>query len=571
MKDKIAVARGLQQADLVIKNAKIVNVFAGTIEIGDIAIASGEIVGIGQYESDCEIDANGKFVLPGLIDTHVHIESSMLCPEEFLALVIPKGVTTFIADPHEIANVCGEKGVDYMVKASANMPADVKFMLPSCVPATPFETAGAVIDAEKTSKMIRSAKLFGLGEMMNFPGVIQADAEVLGKIQAAKSVHKHIDGHAPGVSGNDLNAYILTGIGTDHECTTTAEMKEKLNRGMYIQIRQGSATRDLETLLPAVTAKNLRRMLFCTDDRHVDDLLEQGQLDYSIRLAVKCGMDPIDAITIATLNAAECYGLKDRGAIAPGYRADLVIADDLKNFTAETVIQAGKVVAQQGKLVEAYRKYRPKSVLHTVHLTKPLTANDFEIPVQSNRLKVMRVIPKSVITNVQVETVPVRDGKVDVSALKGINLLAVVERHHNTGRIGHGLIANYGIQNGAVATTVAHDSHNIIVVGSDTESMAKAANLLQESGGGIAVVHATEQKSYVLPLSIAGLMSTWPAEKVYKSLKKLLQVVYKMGVNRELEPFMTLSFLALPVIPYVKITDLGLFDLAQFRHVALEE
>ena len=568
MKNLIDAAMGKIKPQKVLKGGNVVNVFSGKVEKTDVAIMDGRIVGLGEYDGIVNIDVSGKYIIPGLIDTHLHIESTMLTPAEFFKAIIPYGTTTVIADPHEIANVLGVDGVKYMIHQSVGLPINAHFMLPSCVPATFFESAGAVIDAKLTKKHIGDKDIFGLGEFMNFVGVINGAEECIGKLTAAHDEGKIIDGHAPNLTGKELNAYVAAGIKTEHECTTVEDMQNKIDRGMYIQLRQGSATRNVETLVKGITAQNMRRCVFCTDDRHIDSLLYEGHLNYNLKVAVENGLDPISAITIATLNAAECYGLKGYGAIAPGYVADIVVMNDLKNFVADKVFFKGELVAQDGKAIFNATPKFDKSVLNSVRL-KDVKPQDFEIYSKSDKVNAIQLIPANVVTKKAV--VKVARSQDNSVVIQGTDLLklAVVERHNNTGNIGKGLILNYGLKNGAIAQTVAHDSHNIIVLGDNNEDMAIAVNGLKELGGGLIVV-SNGKILGSLKLEVAGLMTAEPIEKVNKQFQSMIKLAHSLGVNPDVEPFMTLSFLALPVIPYLKLTDKGLFDVSKFEFVGLE-
>lgn len=559
----ISAAAGRTKADIVLKNAKYVNVFNGKIESGDIAICGDRVVGTGSYEGVKEIDVSGMYVLPGYIDGHVHIESSQLSPEEFASLIVPRGTTTIIADPHEITNVCGMAGVEYIAKASENIPLDVKIQLPSCVPATPFETSGAALSGDDIAAHIGDSCVFGLGEFMNFPGVVNADADVVKKLEAAHSIGKIIDGHAPALSGAALNAYLCGGITTDHECVNCAEIDEKLSKGVYVHLRHGSSTRNLVSNSKAVNAANMRRFIMCTDDRHAADLKEKGHIDDALRKVVAGGLDPVWAVTIATLNVAECYSLKWRGAIAPYYFADLVVVDNLKDFNAKYVFKDGALVAEDGKpLFDTSVRYLSPDVLNTVHVD-PLKADDFILALKGKKARVMTILPDNVVTGCEICEVESRNGDV---VLEGTDILkmAVVERHKHTGNIGKGLLKGYGLKGGALGITISHDSHNIILLGDDNESMAKAANRLAEIGGGMVAVNAKTGEVHSLTLDIAGLMSSRDAESLQRDSKQLIEIAYSMGVDRRHEAFMSLAFLSLAVIPELKLLDTGLFDVTKF-------
>ncbi|MGN0823523.1 MAG: adenine deaminase [Candidatus Coproplasma sp.] len=563
LKNLIDAAICRTECDIVLKNAEYVDVFTCTVKRGDIGIVGDKIVGVGSYSGKEEIDVTGLKVLPGYIDAHVHIESSQLSPEEFASLIVPRGTTTIIADPHEITNVCGMAGAEYIAKASKNVPLDVKVQLPSCVPATPFETSGATLAGKDIREHISDGFINGLGEFMNFPGVIGADPDVLEKLQSAHDCGKVIDGHAPSVSGNALNAYLCGGISTDHECVSVEEIEEKISKGVYVHLRHGSSTRNIVSNSKAVTAGNMRRFLMCTDDRHAADLKEKGHIDDALRKVVAGGLDPVWAVTIATLNAAECYNLKFKGAIAPYYFADLVVVDGLKNFNAKYVFKDGKLVAKDGKaLFDTSKRYLPEDVLNTVHVN-PLKAEDFILTLNGEKANVMTILPGNVVTGCEVLEIKSKDGDVDIEGTDVLKM-AVVERHKYTGNIGKGLLKGYGFKGGAMGITIAHDSHNIILLGDDNESMAKAANELARIGGGMVIVDKKSGKIYSLSLDIGGLMSSRDAEGLQRDSKALIERAYSMGVDREQEAFMSLAFLSLAVIPHVKLLDTGLFDVDKF-------
>ena len=562
----IGAALGKTKADVVLKNGSYVNVFTGEVERGDIAITGGKIVGIGTYSGEREIDIGGKIAVPGLIDAHVHIESSQLSPEEYARLVVTHGTTAIIADPHEIANVCGIDGVRYIADAAKNTPLDVKVMLPSCVPATPFETSGATLSGADTERYIGEPYVWGLGEFMNAPGVLNGDADVLRKLEAAHACGKVVDGHAPDLSGQALNAYIAAGIQTDHECATPEEAAEKVAKGMYVHLREGSATRNVAAVGKAVNEKNFRRFLFCTDDRHAADLKARGHINNALRVAVAAGLDPVRAVTIATLNAAECYRLGGKGAIAPSFDADIAVFDDLKDFRCALTLKGGRVVAENGHALFGGERYLPDAVKNTVHLGEISPAR-FVLRLKGARALAMRLTAGSVVTEKRVCRVESRGGDV---ALEGTDLLklAVIERHRGTGNVGLGLLEGYGLRGGALALTIAHDSHNLIVLGDRNEDMAAAANELVRIGGGLALSQGGKVQS--LPLDIAGLMSSLPAEEYIARSEKLYEQAYAMGVKRGFDAFMSLSFLALLVIPSLRLSDRGLFDVEKFSLVGID-
>ncbi len=564
----INAARRVIKADLVLKNTTYLDVFTGKLKKGDIAVAGEKIVGIGEYEGEKEIDCSALTVLPGYIDGHVHIESSQLSPEEFASLIVPRGTTTIIADPHEITNVCGMAGCEYIAKASENVPLDVKIQLPSCVPATPFETSGAVLNGKDIAENITNEYIFGLGEFMNYPGVLFCDKDVIKKLEAAHEHGKVIDGHAPAVYGYDLNAYLCGGISTDHECVYADEIEEKISKGMYVHIRHGSSTQNLGNA-KYITEANMRRFILCTDDRHAADLKEKGHLDDALRRLVADGLDPITAVTCATLNCAECYGLKFRGGIAPFWLADLVAVDNLKDFNAQYVIKSGKLVAENGRpLFDTSKRYLPENVLNTVHVND-MKAEDFVLKINSPKAKAITIEPGGVVTGCEIVDVTRENGDVVV---KGTDLLklAVVERHHMTGNIGKALFKGYGLTGGAMGITIAHDSHNIILMGDDNGAMAKAANKLKEIGGGMVLVNSKTGEVDSLTLDIGGLMSSRDAESLQRDSRALIEKAHAMGVKREYEAFMSLAFLSLAVIPRLKLVDKGLFDVEKFAFTTLE-
>lgn len=562
----IKAARRQTKADLVLKNASYVDVFSGKIRKGDIAIVGEKIVGIGEYEGVKEIDCKDYTVIPGLIDGHVHIESSQLSPEEFARTVVPRGTTAVIADPHEIVNVLGMSGCEYIIKASQGVPLDIMINLPSCVPATPFETSGATLTGSDVERHIKNPDIFGLGEFMNYPALLNCDGDALKKAEAALSSCKVIDGHAPNLSGYDLNAYLCCGISTDHECSSEAEVDEKISKGMYLHIRHGSTAKNLSNAR-FMTDGNSRRFLLCTDDRHAADLKEYGHIDDALRNLVKDGIDPVRAVTCATLNAAECYNLKDRGGIAPFRLADLVAVDNLKDFNAKIVIKGGKVVAKDGKALFDAPRYLPANVLDTVHI-RTMKADDFKMEVKGEKAKAITVSAGKLVTGCEIVDIERIDGDITVKN-SDILKLAVVERHRMTGNIGKGLIKGYGFKGGALGLTVSHDSHNIILLGDDNEAMAMAANRLKEIGGGM-VIAESDGNVHSLTLDIAGLMSSADADSLQRDSRKLIEKARKMGVKSGLEPFMSLAFLSLAVIPRLKLLDTGLFDVEKFEFTNLE-
>nr|WP_307775634.1 adenine deaminase [uncultured Cetobacterium sp.] len=567
LKHLIDVAEKKSIADIVLKNCKIINVFSHEILEGNLAIDSGIIIGMGNYSGNVEIDLNGKYVAPGLIDSHVHIETSMVPPPQFARAVIPKGTTTVIIDPHEIANVCGIKGIEYMLKSSEKIPLTVFCMLPSCVPATNLENSGAILEAKDLNDLMKNPRVLGLGEVMNYPAVIQGDRKILDKIYLANKNDKIIDGHSPEMSKENLNSYIISGIKTDHECVTIDEMIEKLRRGMYISIREGSAAKNLKSLINGITKENERRCLFCTDDRHINDIIENGYINNNIKMAIQIGLDPITAIKMATINICECYGIKNLGAIAPGYLADLIIIDNLKDFNILEVMKNGVFVAKNEKpLFKSENIFAPE-VNNTVNI-KNICLEDFKIKLTTSKANIMRLIPHSLFTKKVVRQIDRdQDGYFKFNKTQDILKLAVIERHKATGNIGFALVENFSLKNGAIASTVANDSHNILVIGDNDKDMFLAVKEIEKTQGGVTIVSQREVLK-TLELPIAGLMSDKPVEEVNKILKDMLTIAYKnLNVNKEIEPFMTLSFLALPVIPEIKVTDMGLVDVTNFKFI----
>ena len=554
----IDVAAGRAPADLVLKNATYVNVFSNELCHGDIAVAEGLIVGMGEYHGKVEVDVSGKLVLPGFIDAHIHLESSLVSPTEFAKAVLPHGTTTVITDPHEIANVMGTDGIEYMLQATEDLPVDVRFMLPSCVPATPLDESGANLDYRAIDSFYDHPRVQGLAEMMNYVGVVNGDGQVVEKIVASQAHHKKIDGHAPGLSGKDLNAYIAAGVYSDHECSDMEDAMNKLRLGQYIMIREGTAARNLEALMPLLTSQYVDRCMFCTDDKHPNDLLEKGHIDYIVKKAISLGADPIVAVKAACHNAARYFLLNNRGAIAPGYLGDFVIIDDFQHFEIEMVYKRG-VLMYDGQLrdfpapeIDPYLVKRAHDTFHVAHLT----AEDFS---DGRPHAVIGMIPGEIVTQ--------DAGYADhADPEQDILKIAVIERHKNTHHIGLGYIKGYGLKRGAVATSISHDSHNIIVVGATDEDMAAAANRIVENRGGITVMENGQVLGEVT-LSIAGIMSDDSLVMVNSALEDAKDVAFGLGVSRGIDPFMTLSFMALPVIPSLRITTRGVFDVSSQRYI----
>ena len=558
-------------ADLVIRNCNVVDVYTGTVRKDSIAVKYGRIVGFGdEYSGKEEIDAGGAYAAPGLIDAHIHIESSYLSPEEFGRMVVPRGTTTVIADPHEIVNVYGLEGFSYMIHAASRTELSVRYMVPSCVPATNLEDSGAVVNAFDMQWPMGDRHVPGMGEFMNYPGVINKDEDVLNKLLVALNMNKVIDGHSPSVSGAELNAYIASGIRTDHECTSVDEMNERLQRGMYVQMRDGSACHDLKRLIPGITPYNYRRCLLCSDDRQPRTILETGHLDNHLRILVEAGIDPVMAICMATLNCAECYNLTDRGALAPGKRADIVLFDDLKSFRTRMVFIEGHKVAENGYYLLHFDRAPITSVRGSMHI-KPFAVNQLKMHLTSDRVRAIGIVKDGVTTTSEVVTVK-RDQEGDFifDPDQPVVKIAVLERHHNTGKIGLGLLKNYGIKRGAVALSVAHDSHNVICVGVSNEEMYAAVQALIAQEGGFVLVE-NGQVIASLPLPIAGLMSDLSGEEVASRLKQLHDAAHqRLGISDNIEPLMTLCFMSLIVIPELKISTCGLFDVTQFCFIPLE-
>ena len=556
----IDVAAGRQKADLVLKNATYVDVFSGELATDDIAVAEGLVVGLGQYSGVTEVDMTGKIVCPGFLDAHIHLESSLVSPAEFARAVLPHGTTTVITDPHEITNVMGTDGIDYMLAATEDLPVDVRFMIPSCVPASPLDESGANLDYRDVDSFFEHPRVQGLAEMMNFPGVIGGDGPTVSKIVASQAHHKKIDGHAPGITGNDLNAYISAGVYSDHECSDLNDAMAKLRRGQFIMIREGTAAKNLEALIDLVKSPKLfDRCMFCTDDKHPSDLLEKGHMDYICREAVKLGTDPIQVVQVACLHAARYFLLNNRGAIAPGYLADFAILDDLHNFNVETVYKKGVRVYHQGQVADFALPQIPHHLDHAAHNTFHLPRLQAEDFAEKRRKAVIGMVDGQIITEDRGYA-----ENVDVEA--DILKMAVVERHKNTGHIGIGYLNGYGLKKGAVATSVSHDSHNIICVGCNDEDMAFAVNRIAENKGGIVVVE-NGQVVAELPLEIAGLMSELPLPQVNELLENAKAAAYQLGVNPGVDPFMTLSFMALPVIPTLRLTTRGVVDVMTQQYV----
>ena len=552
----IAVAAGREKADLVLKNAKYLNVFSNEFLCGDIAVANGLIAGVGKYDGKAEIDVSGKLVLPGFIDAHIHLESSMVTPAEFAKAVVAHGTTTVITDPHEITNVMGIDGVEYMIQASQNLPIDVHFMMPSCVPATDIDESGAELDCKDIDLYLDNKKVLGLAEMMNYVGVINGDKNVLSKIVTSQAHHKKIDGHAPELSGNDLNAYIAAGVYSDHECSTFENALEKLRKGQFIMIREGTAAHNLKALMPLLTQQYYSRCMFATDDKHPSDLLYGGHIDYIVKQALKNGADPIVALKTATHHAARYFLLNNKGAIASGYLADIVVVDNLEDFNVETVFKRGKLVFD-GEVKDfsapTVDEKLAEKCFDTFHLDS-VTPSSFKV---DGKLGLIGLVGGELLTR----NLGTAD-KIDVE--NDILKIACIERHKGTNHIGVGYVKGYSLKSGAVATSVAHDSHNIITVGCNDDDIAVAVNAIKDSKGGIAVVENGKIKA-LLELPIAGLMSDEPLTTVNEKLENAKSSAYELGADKSIDPFMTLSFLSLPVIPSLRITTKGVFDAENWK------
>lgn len=552
----IAVAAGREKADLVLKNAKYLNVFSNEFLCGDIAVANGLIAGVGKYDGKTEIDVSGKLVLPGFIDAHIHLESSMVTPAEFAKAVVAHGTTTVITDPHEITNVMGIDGVEYMIQASQNLPIDVHFMMPSCVPATEIDESGAELDCKDIDLYLDNKKVLGLAEMMNYVGVINGDKNVLSKIVTSQAHHKKIDGHAPELSGNDLNAYIAAGVYSDHECSTFENALEKLRKGQFIMIREGTAAHNLKALMPLLTQQYYSRCMFATDDKHPSDLLHGGHIDYIVKQALKNGADPIVALKTATHHAARYFLLNNKGAIASGYLADIVVVDNLEDFNVETVFKRGKLVFD-GEVKDfsapTVDEKLAEKCFDTFHLDS-VKPSSFKV---DGKLGLIGLVGGELLTR----NLGTAD-KIDVE--NDILKIACIERHKGTNHIGVGYVKGYSLKSGAVATSVAHDSHNIITVGCNDDDIAVAVNAIKDSKGGIAVVENGKIKA-LLELPIAGLMSDDPLTTVNEKLENAKSSAYELGADKSIDPFMTLSFLSLPVIPSLRITTKGVFDAENWK------
>lgn len=565
-KHLIRVAQGLEPADLVLKNAEVFHVYTGEFILCDIAIADGYIAGTGSYFGIEEIDMQGRYITPGFIDAHVHIESSMLTPYQFAKAALPCGVTTIVTDPHEIANVCGAKGIQYMLDATEQLPLNVYFMLPSCVPATDFEDSGAVLLAEDLEPFMEHPRVLGLAEVMNAPGVLQQDENVMAKLEMAGK--GRIDGHAPGLTSSQLMGYAAAGITTDHECITKEQALDRLRAGIKVMLREGTAAKNMRGLLPTVNPDTAPYFMFCADDKIPAELLDSGYINYMVKTAIEEGVSVANALQIATINAARHYGIKDAGAILPGRRADLLVFDNLDEWKPRQVYKDGRLAVDNGQLLQEGRNCDNSSLEHTVNLA-PVTVESFRLPLKTEMANVIGLVPYQIVTNKAVLSVKRVDGCAVSDVENDILKLAVLERHHATGNIGLGLVKGFGLKRGALASTVGHDSHNLIVIGTNDEDMLAAVQELQRIGGGICIAEDGQIRG-VLPLPVGGLMTNEPALMVAKQQAEMIALAREMGVPEFYSPFLTLAFLSLPVIPSLKLTDRGLVDVDSFKFIPLE-
>jgi len=562
--DLIRAARGVIPCHLLLRNAQLINVFSGEIYPADVAIWHGYVVGFGDYEAEQSIDLDGLYLAPGFIDGHVHLESTMIEVPQLARAVVPRGTTSVVCDPHEIANVMGYDGIRYILESSKYNPLNVFIMLPSCVPATRLETSGSELRAFDIYPFFKEKWVLGLAEVMNYPGLLQCDPDLLDKL---KIIHrKRIDGHAPGLSGKDLYAYAASGVASDHECTTVEEAQEKLRAGLHIMIREGTAAKNLEDLLPLITPENSHRCFFVTDDRHLSDMVEEGHMDHVVRRAIACGLPPVTAIQMATLNTARYFMLNDHGAIAPGYFADMVAFESLTEIRVKKVFKNGELVASDGRpgwnLAD-----RPRMALRGSVNIKWLEGDELRIPARTDQIRVIDLCDDQLLTGQSVEPARVEQGLAQSDPERDILKLTVIERHQASGKMGFGFVRGFGLRHGAMASTIAHDSHNIIVVGTNDQDMMAAVIQLNKLGGGLVFARDGEVVAE-LPLSVAGLMSRLPLEQVHQQQQQLLETVHAAGA-RQKDPYMALSFLALPVIPQLKLTDHGLVDVQRFQHVDL--
>lgn len=564
IKNTIDISMGLKKVDILIKNARVINTFSGDVYKADVAINNGKIVGFGNYKAKTVYDLKGSYLCPGFIDGHVHIESSMVKIPEFAKVILPCGTTSVVIDPHEIANVLGLDGIKYMLASSVNAKISVFVMLPSCVPATSLETSGAELSSHDLSLLLNDERVLGIGEMMNYPAVIAKDEDVLKKIAIAKN--KIVDGHAPMLKGKNLYAYISAGIRSDHECTDVNEAREKLRAGMYIMIREGTAAKNLKSLLPLVSSENSRKFIFVTDDRHLEDIYKEGHIDYLVRTAISMGIEPVRAIQMATINTAEFFGLKNLGAIAPGYVADLLVFDDIKKLKIKKVFKNGELVAQNGEIVDGIIPEYKAKVRGTVNV-KWIEHEDFALKSEGKYARVINVIPGEIVTKMSIEKVNSDGDYVSSDVKNDILKVAVIERHMASGRIAKGLVKGFNLKKGAIASSVSHDSHNIVVIGAhDGDMYAAAVGVVKMQGGICAALNG--QILEALPFPVAGLMSDRSADFVREKIKRLTEVARYLGSNLP-DPFMAMSFLTLPPIPEIRITDRGIIDAVNFKITTL--
>ncbi|MFJ7827280.1 adenine deaminase [Psychrobacillus sp. NPDC096623] len=574
LEKRILVSQQKLSADFILRNATVADIFSLRWIKADIVVSDGMIVAIdatGNYEALQEEDAEGKYVIPGLIDGHIHIESSMVTPAEFSRILLPHGITTVITDPHEIANVAGAEGIQFMLDDATNCEMDIHVMLPSSVPATPLEHTGAILHASDLQPFLENDAVLGLAEVMDFPAVLSAESNMMDKLKMAMDANVIIDGHGSGLNSEQIRGYRAAGIQTDHECVTADEALDRVSQGMYVLMREGSAAKNVRDLLPVVNTYNARRFLFCTDDKHLDELLEEGSINHAVRLAIKEGMEPLQAIQLATLNAAECYQLTNKGALTPGFVADFLLVESLEDLTAIAVWKNGVKVAQhQEMLIKEYNKQEPSTHLtNTVNLPN-LSTDSFAIPFTNDGMaNVMEIMPNQITTKKKVMKVPVENGLFATSVEQDLLKLAVIERHRSLGTIGLGIAHGFGLKQGAIATTIAHDSHNLIVLGTNDEDMLKASQELEEIQGGFVIVHEGKVLAS-LALPIAGLMTNRPAKETALELKKLHEALHILHPDLDFHLFLTLSFISLPVIPELKLTDSGLFDVVQFKHIPIQ-
>ncbi|WP_144665336.1 adenine deaminase [Bacillus altitudinis] len=567
---QIEVAAKRKKAALVIKHAKVMDVFNQEWIDADVAVESGKIVGIGEYEGEQELDATGQMLVPGFIDGHVHIESSMVTPAEFSKAVVPHGVTTVVTDPHEIANVSGVAGIRFMLEEARKAALNIYFMLPSCVPAVSFERSGATLKAKDLKPLYQEKEVLGLAEVMDYVAVEQAEEDMLQKLLDAQHEHKLIDGHLAGLTARLINVYRTANVQTDHEVTTAQEALERVKRGMYVMLREGSVAKNVKNVLPAVNEKNARRFFFCTDDKHLDDLMAQGSIDEQVRMSIQEGLDPFLAYQMGSLNAAECFGLKTKGAIAPGFDADFMLISDLHEVGITSVFIAGELVSEHGEYLPSVDKITPSSsLMQSVHAVD-VQEKDLTLPITDHqKMNVIRIIPNQLETKLEQISPSGSDGQFTSDIDRDVLKIVLVERHKGLSEIGIGVVSGFGLKEGAIATTVAHDSHNLIAVGTNDADMIKAIETLKEAGGGLTVVKDGEVL-HTLPLPISGLLSDQPAHAVNESLHALHEALNETGFALDFNPFLTLSFLALPVIPDVKMTTQGLFDVRSFQHLPIQ-